>query len=271
MASEKKFIKKALNDFAVTNFLNRELEKAGVSSISITKTPLATRIAINVRRPGMVVGKKGAAIKELTEVLQKEYGIENPQIEVIEVMNPTLDARLVAEKIGRQIELRGNVKQVMRFTLNDVMNAGAIGVEIRIAGKVVGKGGKAKTLAVRAGYLKKSGEQVKKVDVGRYTAYLKAGAIGITVKLVPPGTIFSDQLSIPNLSEEQVQKMEPKQEGASTETAAEPTPKTTEAVIEEKIEKAKKEKAKTTKPRKAVAKKAPKAEEKPKEDAKATE
>lgn len=196
MAVEKKFLQKRLEDIQVKDFLKKELDKAGVSSIEIQKTPVATRIFIKVRRPGAVVGRKGSGIKIITETLTRQFHIENPQLEIIELSNATLDAQLVAEKIGRSIEAMNKVKQVMRFSLNDVMNAGAIGCEIRIAGKVQGKGAKAKAMKVRAGYLKKSGEPVKLVKVGKYVAHLKAGAIGILVKIVPPGTVFPDKLHI---------------------------------------------------------------------------
>jgi small subunit ribosomal protein S3 len=89
----------------------------------------------------------------------------------------------------------------MRIALREVMASGALGAEIRVAGKVVGKGAKAKALTVRSGYLKKSGELMKLVDVGHYTAYLKAGAIGVTVRIVPPGTVFSDQVSAMEIPE----------------------------------------------------------------------
>lgn len=196
MAVEKKFIKKALNYLKVKEFLEKELEKAGVSSIIVQKTPIATRISLHVRRPGIVVGKRGSSIKELSELLQTKFGLDNPQIEVIEVDNPSLDAKLMAEKIGKQIELRGNAKRVMRMALSEIMGAGAVGAEIRVAGKIIGKGGKAKTLKVREGYLKKSGELVKLVRKGKFVAYLKAGAIGVSVEIVPPDTLFPDQVNL---------------------------------------------------------------------------
>ncbi len=199
MATEKKFIQKALLDFSLKQFLERELANAGVSSIEIQKTPIATRIAIMVRRPGLVVGKKGKAIKDIASMLQSQYKVENPQIEVIEVSVPSLDAKLMAEKVGRQLEIKGNVKTAMRFALKEIMAAGAIGAEIRAAGKLVGKGGKARTLTIRAGYLKKSGEESRKVKEGKYTAHLKAGAVGISVKIVPPGTVFSDNVDVSTL------------------------------------------------------------------------
>jgi small subunit ribosomal protein S3 len=201
LAVEKKFIKTALADLAVKMFLERELERAGVSKIEIQKTPIATRISIFVRRPGIVVGKKGKAIKDLCDDLSARFGMENPQIEVVEVEKPDLDARLVAERVGKQIELKPKIKPIMRIALREVMASGALGAEIRVAGKVVGKGAKAKALTVRSGYLKKSGELMKLVDVGHYTAYLKAGAIGVTVRIVPPGTVFSDQVSAMEIPE----------------------------------------------------------------------
>ncbi len=193
MSTEKKLIQKALNDFAIRDFLEKKLDRAGVSSVTIQQTPIATRITIVVQRPGIVVGKRGTAIDELAADLKK-FGIENPQIEVVEVAVPSLDSKLVADRIAKFIELRGNAKQSMRMALRDVISAGAIGVEIRVAGKIVGKGGKAKTLTMRSGYLKKSGDLMKLVNEAHKTAYPKAGAIGITVRILPPGTKFPDKV-----------------------------------------------------------------------------
>jgi len=144
--------------------------------------------------------------------------------------------------------MRGNVKQIIRFSIKEIMEAGAMGTEIRVAGKIVGKGGKAKTLNVRAGYLKKAGEQAKKVQEGHYTAYLKAGAIGVRVRIVPPGTVFSDQLSKPEIKEEKPGEGEaaPAEEKAAPET---------EQVIEKKLEEAKQEKVKTIRKKRAAKKK----------------
>ncbi|MFH1200289.1 MAG: 30S ribosomal protein S3 [Candidatus Micrarchaeota archaeon] len=196
MAVEKKFLHKAISEQIVKDYLGKELSGAGVSTITIQKTPLATRIAIRVRRPSVVIGKKGSNIKAVSEELTRQFGIENPQLDVIEVEKPELDAQLVCQRIARQIEIEGNVKQTMRFNMNDVMNAGALGCEIRVAGKVVGKGGKAKSIRMRKGYLKKSGDVMKLVDRAMATAYLKAGAIGVLVKIVPPGTIFPDATKV---------------------------------------------------------------------------
>lgn len=199
MASERKFLHKALDDYAMIEYLEKSLDRAGVSSISVQRTPIATRITMQVQKPGMVVGKRGSGINDIVEDVKARFGVENPQIEVLEVPVPSLDAKLVAQKIGKQIELRGNVKQVMRMSLQDIMGAGALGAEIRIAGKVVGKGGKARTLTARQGFLKKSGESKRLVSEAHYTAYPKAGAIGVKVKILPPGAYLAEKISVSNL------------------------------------------------------------------------
>lgn len=149
-----------------------------------------------VQKPGMVVGKRGAGINDIVEEVKARFGVENPQIEVLEVAVPSLDPKLVAQKIGKQIELRGNMKQVMRMTLQDIMSAGALGAEIKIAGKIVGKGGKAKTLTARKGFLKKSGESKRMVSEAHYTSYPKAGAIGIKIKILPPGAYLAEKIDV---------------------------------------------------------------------------
>lgn len=195
MAIERNFIKKALGVQQVKEYLEKKLRKAGISKILIQKTPVATRLSLFVRRPGLVVGKGGEGIKELCKILEEEFKIENPQIDVIEIENPALDPALVAEKIAKTIETSGkNIKQMLRFALKDIMDAGAIGAEIRVAGKLAGKGGRAKAMCVREGYLKKSGDMVQYVTEGRYVAYPKSGAIGVRVRIVPPGVVFPDKI-----------------------------------------------------------------------------
>ncbi|MFH1107269.1 MAG: 30S ribosomal protein S3 [Candidatus Micrarchaeota archaeon] len=253
MAVEKKFLHKLINEQIVKDYLGKELSGAGVSTITIQKTPLATRVAIRVRRPSVVIGKRGSNVKAVSEELTRRFGIENPQLDVIEVEKPELDAKLVAQRISRQIEIEGNVKQTMRFNMNDVMNAGALGCELRVAGKVVGKGGKSKSIRMRKGYLKKSGDVMKLVDKAYATAYLKAGAIGILVKIVPPGTIFPDAAKIDEeqldailaIADQEAGLLPPAETVEAPEKPGEAAKESEEAgrKLEQKIEKAKAEAA----------------------------
>jgi len=267
MASEKKFVQKALEDLKIIGFLEKLLEKAGVSSISIQRTPIATRITMHVQKPGMVVGKRGAGINDVVESLKKNFPMDNPQIEVLEVPVPSLDAKLMAEKIGRQIELRGNVKQIMRLTMQEIMHAGALGSEIRVAGKIVGKGGKAKTVNVRAGFLKKSGDLVKLVRVAHFTAYPKAGAIGVRVRILPPGVLFSDKVKLSDLKFPEASAEAPAQAVEASPQAEVPQVQEPVAPVQEKPaeEKLKKKVARKKKEEQAAQPEAGPAAEKPKE------
>jgi len=264
MGIERKFINKAISDHKVRAFIKKEMDRAGVSQVILQKTPMATRIIIYVRRPGVVVGKKGSSIKDLCEKLTARFGVDNPQLDVIEVENTSLDATLMAEKIGRQIEIRGNIKQIMRMTLKDIMAAGAVGAEVRLAGKVVGKGGKAKTMKIYAGHLKKSGDPVHLIPEGRYVCYLKAGTIGVSVKIASPKVKYPDsydmkalnlKLAVKPLAEEIAE--------ASQDEAPATADADLEKTIDSKLEAAKKA------PAKKEEKAAPKKEKKP--EAKAAE
>ncbi len=257
MGIERKFINKAISDHKVRAFIKKEMDRAGVSQVILQKTPMATRIIIYVRRPGVVVGKKGSSIKDLCDKLTTRFGVDNPQLDVIEVENPSLDATLMAEKIGRQIEIRGNIKQIMRMTLKDIMAAGAVGAEIRLAGKVVGKGGKAKAMKISAGHLKKSGDPVHLIPEGRYVCYLKAGTIGVKVKIASPKVKYPDSYDMKALNEKLAVKPLAEEVAAAEQVDA---PAAADAELEKKIDD-KLEAAKA--PAKKEEKAAPKKDKKP--------
>jgi len=261
MGIERKFINKAISDHKVRAFIKKEMDRAGVSQVILQKTPMATRIIIYVRRPGVVVGKKGSSIKDLCEKLTARFGVDNPQLDVIEVENPSLDATLMAEKIGRQIEIRGNIKQIMRMTLKDIMAAGAVGAEVRLAGKVVGKGGKAKTMKIYAGHLKKSGDPVHLIPEGRYVCYLKAGTIGVSVKIASPKVKYPDAYDMKALNAKLAIKPLAEEVAAASQDEA---PATADAELEQKIDDklTAAKKAPSKKDEKAPAKKEKKAEAK---------
>jgi small subunit ribosomal protein S3 len=144
-----------------------------------------------------VIGRKGKTIKDLTDAIQKNFGVDNPQISVSEVTNENLEPRLVAKRVVRSVEMGRNVRRILHFTLKTIMDAGALGAEIIASGKIAAKGARAKRLRVGAGYLPKSGEPSRLVRVAHVTAYPKFGAIGVRVKIVPPGTVFPDKKTKP--------------------------------------------------------------------------
>jgi small subunit ribosomal protein S3 len=196
MLYQEKLIEEQIGKYQVMKFLEQKLDRAGLASVDIQRTPLVTRITLEVTNPARIIGKRGKLINELTEVIKKEFKIENPQISVIEVRNPALEPRMVAKKASKYIEQGKKVRAVLHFVLREVMRAGALGAEIRAAGKIGAKGAKAKRLRVMAGYIPTAGEPARLVRVAHLNANTKSGVIGVMVRIVPPGTVFPDKENI---------------------------------------------------------------------------
>ena len=192
---EGKFIEDAITRYRVSKFLETELDRAGFSRVDIQRTPMVTRIAVEVTNPGRVIGKRGKSIQDLTDAITREFKIENPQISVVESANQNLEPRLVAKKICRFIEMGKKIRAILHASLRDIMGAGALGAEIVASGKVAAKGGRSKRFRLMAGFIPKAGEPARLVAVSHVTAYPKSGAIGVLVRIVLPGTEFPDKVS----------------------------------------------------------------------------
>lgn len=203
---ERKFVSEKLREFQVQEYIASTLNKAGHSKIEIKRTPLGEKIIVYTTRPGLIVGRKGENIKRLTVVLKKKFKMENPQIEIGDIENPLIDAGAVADRIVYTFERFGTKR--FKFTgydtLTKVLDAGAIGAEIVISGKV--PGARAKNWRFSAGYLKKSGDIAENyVLKAKVVAHLKTGSIGVKVTILPPSIILPDTITI---KEEEKPKIE---------------------------------------------------------------
>jgi small subunit ribosomal protein S3 len=272
MAMEKHFIQEGKMRSEIEHYLKSELSSTGYSGINIQKTPLATRIILYVEKPPLVIGKKGKRINKLTKILKSKYGIENPAIDVQKIEEPTLDPNIVGRRIALALERGMNRRRIVYKALHAVMSSGAQGVEIVLAGKIVGKGGRSRAEKYAVGYMRKSGDSAKMVRKGLTQAYMKAGIIGITVRIVPPNIVFPDQISVKPRVKEEPLKEAPVSAAPVESAIAE------EAAKEAKAEKKpRKKKPETEAPvasgvveevvKEAKAEKKPKAEKKAKVDA----
>ncbi|MCX6777422.1 MAG: 30S ribosomal protein S3 [Candidatus Micrarchaeota archaeon] len=196
MAIERKFIDDSINRYLVSKFLEKELDRAGFSKVDIQRTPMVTRISVEAMNPGRVIGRKGKTIKDLTDAIHNSFKLDNPQISVVEVREPNLEPRLIAKRIVKFIEMGKNLRRMLHMSLKMVMDSGALGAEIVASGKISAKGGRARRLRVSAGYLPKAGEPARYVSKAHVTAYPKAGAIGVLVCIVQPGTVFPDKQTL---------------------------------------------------------------------------
>jgi small subunit ribosomal protein S3 len=212
MVVERKFIKDKMREQRIKEYLSQYMERVGFSHIDIQKTPVGFSIIIHSSKPGLIVGRKGINIKEIQDTLQNEFKLESPVVEVQEVSKPELDAQIMAEQIGNQLRKFGvaRFKAIGHKATEKMIEAGAVGAEVKIAGKVPST--RARFWKFYAGYLPKCGDiAVTEVRKGYKSIKLKPGVVGITVKLLPPGIIMPDRL-YPKVQSKTVKAVEVKQE-----------------------------------------------------------
>jgi len=211
MATERKFIRENTKRSLIKKFLLKEIEGAGFGSMSIQRTPIGTRVNILVERPGMVIGKAGVKIKELTETIQTNFNVDNPQIEIQEAgSSAPLNAQIMAEKLAEALERGWHFRRAGHSTVRRIMNAGAKGCQITIAGKLTGA--RHRTEKFTEGHVKYCGEIAKIVmDEGFATAKLKAGVLGVKVRIMKPDAKLPDEIKLKVVEQKEV-KVEVKKE-----------------------------------------------------------
>jgi small subunit ribosomal protein S3 len=124
-------------DFKIKKFLKSRLYHAGISKIEIESAGNKAKINIHTARPGIVIGKKGAEIEKLKKELSRLTGRE-VYLNIIEVRRPDLDAQLVGENVGLQLERRVAFRRAMKESVSRAMRMGAQGIKIQCAGRLGG-------------------------------------------------------------------------------------------------------------------------------------
>lgn len=171
-------------------YLKETLRETGYGGVDIQKTPIGTRITLYVTRPGLVIGRKGSGIKDLTSKLEQRFGLNNPQISVMEIEVPELNPQIMANRIAQLVERGTAFRRASMWTMNTVMGAGAMGVEITIAGKL--RSERAHFEKHSSGVIPKSGNAADKiVKLGITDVLTKMGLMGIQLRIalkneVPP-------------------------------------------------------------------------------------
>ncbi|MEK6842770.1 MAG: 30S ribosomal protein S3 [Nanoarchaeota archaeon] len=193
---EKNVVKFRKEEFSIKEYIKNSLGKGKISKVRIEYTPVGEKIIIATSKPGLVIGRGGEKIEELTGVLKRKFKLENPHVEIEEIRNPEFDAQIVADEIATALENLGPMKfKVITYKmLQKIINAGALGVEIRLGGKL--PGARAKQWRFAKGLLKKTGDSAKVVDRAQAVAQTKPGTVGIKVAILSPYAKISDRIVI---------------------------------------------------------------------------
>ena len=182
MSSVKNVIKDNYNMMLLKDYLREAIKDAGFSHAEISKTPTGTRVSLHVTRPGIVIGRKGSGIRELTEKLTTDFGLKNPQISVNEIEKPELSPSVMCNRMASHLERGTAFRRATMWTLKQIMEGGAMGVQITISGKL--RGDRSAFEKHTSGILPRAGHHAEVIvseDIAHVTTAM--GSIGIRIRI----------------------------------------------------------------------------------------
>ena len=188
--SKTSFAKFLEQDTKIRAFLMLELKRAGMVRVDIERFGKTITVTVKTTKPGMIIGKGGSGIEDLKKKIEKhlDIGKLDLKINIEEVKDVNLQAQVVAQNIADQIEKRIAFRRAMKGSIEQVMEAGAVGVKIECKGRLGGAEiarserlfkGKLPLHTLRA-----------KIEFARVTAFTTYGTIGIRV-WINKGEVFT--------------------------------------------------------------------------------
>lgn len=222
MSAVRNVIKDNYNMMLLRDFLRENIKEAGFSHAEISKTPTGTRVSLHVTRPGIVIGRKGTGIRELTEQLSTKFGLKNPQISVVEIPKPELSPNVMCNRMAAHIQRGTAFRRATMWTLQQIMNNGAMGVQITISGKL--RGDRSAFEKHAAGILPRAGHHAD-IIVAEDIAHVQTpmGLIGIRIRIARKEKFIPEfELKKEKSKEAEVRQVRDKDTGKlRDETAAE--------------------------------------------------
>ncbi|MBE6519270.1 MAG: 30S ribosomal protein S3 [Thermoplasmata archaeon] len=200
MAAERKIVAEHVRRVLLKEYLMKEVSRAGFGGLDVQRTPMGTRVILTTERPGLVIGRRGQTIKNLTQVIEEQFGFDNPQIEVQEVQNASLNAQIMAEKLAFSLERGWHFRRAGHSTVRRIMDSGARGCYIIVAGKLSGQ--RHRTEKFKEGNIKFCGEtKAQFIEHGYAVAKLKMGVIGVTVEIMVKDAKMPADITVLNKTE----------------------------------------------------------------------
>jgi len=192
---DKRIVIENVRRLLLQEYLMKQTQRAGFGGLDIQRTPMGTRVTLIAERPGLVIGRKGSSIKALTDAVERQFNFDNPQIEVQEVGNAALNAQIMAAKLANALERGWHFRRAGHSTVRRIMEAGAKGCLVVIAGKLTGQ--RHRRAKFKDGHIKYCGEPRNTwMRKGFAIAKLKPGVIGVTVQIMDPDAKLPDEIEI---------------------------------------------------------------------------
>jgi len=135
--AEKDFAKYLLEDHKIRAYIKKKLYAAGVSRITIQRTSDRVKVTIFTAKPGIIIGRSGQAIADLTNEVQK-LSPQKIDVGIQEIKRPELNAQLVSEDIAKQLENRVTFRRAMKTAMTRTIKMGAKGIKAAVSGRLGG-------------------------------------------------------------------------------------------------------------------------------------
>ena len=135
--AERTYTEQLHEDLKIRKLIQRELTRASISRIELERSANKVDVKLHTAKPGIVIGKQGANVERLRQMLEKELK-KKVHLSIEEIKTPETDARLIAESIAEQIARRVSYRRAMKHAVQQAMRRGAKGVKIRLSGRLGG-------------------------------------------------------------------------------------------------------------------------------------
>ena len=188
-------------DIKIRAYIHDRLKAAGIARVVIERAAKKAHITIHSAKPGIIIGKRGSEIEKLKKDLTEKMSAEI-QLNILEIREPELDAKLVAENVAQQMERRVSYKRAMKRAIQSAMRLGAEGIRIKCSGRLGGieiardeeyREGRVPLHTLRAD-----------VDYGVGTAFTTYGACGVKVWIFKGEIMEHDPLAREKRSQDQL-------------------------------------------------------------------
>lgn len=136
-ANKQDYSNNLIEDHKIRTYLKETLKASGIDRIEISRKAENIKVDIYTAKPGMIIGKGGAAIEELRVKLNKKIG-KDVSLNIVEIKDVDMSATLVAESIANQLERRISFRRAMKQAMQKTMKAGALGIKTAVSGRLGG-------------------------------------------------------------------------------------------------------------------------------------
>jgi small subunit ribosomal protein S3 len=196
-AEGENYVNNLHQDIKLRELIRKEAPRAGVSLIEIERFPGKVKIIVHTAKPGILIGRKGENVKRMRAILEAEAG-KKIDLEVKEIKDPDIDARLVAQNIAQQLERRISYQRAMKRTIQQSMRSGAEGIRVEVSGRLSGAE-MARSINMREGRVPRQTLRAD-IDFAVAEALTTYGRIGVKV-WVFKGEVLPDIDETPETTE----------------------------------------------------------------------